>query len=129
MPTKKKRIGFIPREEVMNIIIKLSFENNISNSKVISILVEEALASRGIFNTKTGEEKEIFKRKNILNTYVLKNKNDNKNQVKIDGLDKNTIISNNFTNTKTNNENFNLETYEKFMLFLKYQEMIKKYEK
>ena len=115
MPTKKKRIGFIPREEVMNIIIKLSFENNISNSKVISILVEEALAS--------------FKRKNILNTYVLKNKNDNKNQVKIDGLDKNTIISNNFTNTKTNNENFNLETYEKFMLFLKYQEMIKKYEK
>ena len=52
MPTKKKRVGFIPREEVMRIIDKLSIENNLSNSKIISILVEEALAIRGIFNKK-----------------------------------------------------------------------------
>ena len=50
MPTKKKRVGFIPREEVMKIIDRLSTENNLSNSKVISILVEEALSRRGIFN-------------------------------------------------------------------------------
>ena len=52
MPTKKKRIGFIPREDVMRIIEKLSTENNLSNSKIISILVEEALSIRGIFNKK-----------------------------------------------------------------------------
>ena len=55
MPTKKKRVGFIPREDVMKIIDKLSIENNLSNSKIISILVEEALSTRGIFNKKNGK--------------------------------------------------------------------------
>jgi len=55
MPTKKKRVGFIPREDVMIIIDKLSIENNLSNSKIISILVEEALSSRGIFSKETGK--------------------------------------------------------------------------
>ena len=32
MPTKKKRVGFIPREDVVRIIDKLSIENNLSNS-------------------------------------------------------------------------------------------------
>ena len=54
MPTKKKRVGFIPREDVMRIIDNLSKENNLSNSKIISILVEEALSLRGIFNKKNG---------------------------------------------------------------------------
>ena len=54
MPTKKKRVGFIPREDVMRIIDNLSIENNLSNSKIISILVEEALSTRGIFNKKNG---------------------------------------------------------------------------
>ena len=57
MPTKKKRVGFIPREDVMRIIEKLSIENNLSNSKIISILVEEALSIRGIFNKKNGKTK------------------------------------------------------------------------
>ena len=55
MPTKKKRVGFIPREDVMKIIDKLSTENNLSNSKIISILVEEALSIRGIFNKNNGK--------------------------------------------------------------------------
>ena len=55
MPTKKKRVGFIPREDVMRIIDKLSIENNLSNSKIISILVEEALSIRGIFNKRNGK--------------------------------------------------------------------------
>ena len=56
MPTKKKRVGFIPRDDVMRIIDKLSIENNLSNSKIINILVEEALSIRGIFNKKNGKE-------------------------------------------------------------------------
>ena len=51
MPTKKKRVGFIPREDVMRIIEKLSTENNLSNSKIISILVEEALSIRAVSYT------------------------------------------------------------------------------
>ena len=60
MPTKKKRVGFIPREDVMRIIDKLSIENNLSNSKIISILVEEALSIRGIFNKKNGKASQSY---------------------------------------------------------------------
>ena len=60
MPTKKKRVGFIPREEVMKIIDKLSIENNLSNSKIISILVEEALSIRGIFNKKKAKATQSY---------------------------------------------------------------------
>ena len=60
MPTKKKRVGFIPRDEVMKIIDKLSIENNLSNSKIISILVEEALSKRGIFNRKIGKASQSY---------------------------------------------------------------------
>ena len=60
MPTKKKRVGFIPREDVMRIIDKLSIENNLSNSKIISILVEEALSIRGIFNKNNGKANPLF---------------------------------------------------------------------
>ena len=60
MPTKKKRVGFIPREDVMRIIDKLSIENNLSNSKIISILVEEALSIRGIFNKNNGKATPSF---------------------------------------------------------------------
>ena len=60
MPTKKKRVGFIPRQDVMRIIEKLSIENNLSNSKIISILVEEALSIRGIFNKKNGKLTQLY---------------------------------------------------------------------
>ena len=60
MPTKKKRVGFIPREDVMRIIAKLSIENNLSNSKIVSILVEEALSIRGIFNKKNGKATQSY---------------------------------------------------------------------
>ena len=61
MPTKKKRIGFIPREDVMSLISKMSFENNLSNSKVINILVEEALSKRGLLRLKKEKGKSINK--------------------------------------------------------------------
>ena len=62
MPTKKKRVGFIPRDDVMRIIDKLSIENNLSNSKIISILVEEALSVRGIFNKKNGKVNQSYQK-------------------------------------------------------------------
>ena len=74
MPTKKKRVGFIPRDEVMRIIDNLSIENNLSNSKIISILVEEALSTRGIFNKKNGKVTQSYQLNNsisFLNEHYL----------------------------------------------------------
>ena len=47
MPSNRKRIGFLPSEEVHNIIEKICKDNKFSQSKVTGILVEEALRSRG----------------------------------------------------------------------------------
>ena len=71
MPTKKKRVGFIPREDVMRIIDKLSIENNLSNSKIISILVEEALSIRGIFNKKSGRVTQSYQQSNNDNSKII----------------------------------------------------------
>ena len=48
MPSKRKRIGFLPSEEVHNIIEKLCKDNDFSQSKITGLLVEEALRSRGV---------------------------------------------------------------------------------
>ena len=50
MPTPRKRIGFLPSEEVHEIIEKLCTTNEFSQSKVTGLLVEEALRSRGVLN-------------------------------------------------------------------------------
>ena len=51
MPSHRKRIGFLPSEEVHIIIEKLSTDKNYSQSKVTGILVEEALRSRGFLDS------------------------------------------------------------------------------
>ena len=50
MPSPRKRIGFLPSEEVHVIIEKLCTANEFSQSKVTGLLVEEALRSRGVLN-------------------------------------------------------------------------------
>ena len=50
MPSQRKRIGFLPSEEVHKIIEKLCTANEFSQSKVTGLLVEEALRSRGMLN-------------------------------------------------------------------------------
>ena len=96
MPTKKKRVGFIPRGEVLEIINKLSFESNLSISKIINILVEEALNTRGLFNLKNDRG-------------FNKSSND--------------LIINNYS--MVNEELFDSEIYDKFLLFLQFKEKMK----
>ena len=127
MPTKKKRVGFIPREDVMKIIDKLSLENNLSNSKIISILVEEALSERGIFNKKNGK---------VTHSYQdIKDSSQSLSEDPVDFKDNesftiNTKLRNHKYTGKTNlfkqtnQETFDLQTYKKFLSFLKFQEMI-----
>ena len=98
MPTKKKRVGFIPRQDVMRIIDKLSIENNLSNSKIISILVEEALSKRGIFNKKKGKATQSYLK-------IEDNADD------------------------LSEEHIDMQTYKKFLSFLKFQEMMEEYNK
>jgi len=77
MPSQRKRIGFLPSEEVHEIIEKLCIANEFSQSKVTGLLVEEALRSRGVLNESSCNknfsdadfnslyyERELFSKKN-----------------------------------------------------------------
>ena len=130
MPTKKKRVGFIPREDVMRIIEKLSTENNLSNSKIISILVEEALSMRGIFNKKNGKLTQSYQSNDVNSKNLFDNYGDFTDNSKL-SIDTN--LGNHFIPSKStqlneeNQEAFDLQTYKKFLSFLKFQEMMDKY--
>ena len=131
MPTKKKRVGFIPREDVMRIIDKLSIENNLSNSKIISILVEEALSIRGIFNKKTGKTTQSYiEIQEALEDIPSNSAGPNNNEQ----FTINTKLGNNKNFDKTNlftqkkDETFDSQTYKKFLSFLKFQEMMNEFE-
>ena len=93
MPSQRKRIGFLPREEVQIIIDQICENNKLSQSKVTGILVEEALNYRG----------------------ALKNSINNK----LFGLDcndnKSSLIRNNISNKKTHIDNDNLNLDESYM--------------
>ena len=78
MPSQRKRIGYLPSEEVHEIIDKLCRTNEFSQSKGTGLLVEEALRSRGVLsdsfqNDKTDKikyinysfEQELSSQKNI----------------------------------------------------------------
>ena len=130
MPTKKKRVGFIPREDVMRIIDKLSIENNLSNSKIISILVEEALSMRGIFNKKNGKVTQSYQLNKDNPQNLFDNSDDflDKSKLSIDNNLGNHFIASKSTHlNEENQEAFDLQTYKKFLSFLKFQEMMDKY--
>ena len=129
MPTQKKRVGFIPREDVLKIIKKLSIENNLSNSKIISILVEEALSVRGIFNKKDGKATQLFH----MNSDNSKDFSEQTIHFKDnEKITINTKLRNHkdprdtTVSKKTNQEDFDLQTYQKYLSFLKFQKMMDK---
>ena len=124
MPTKKRRVGFIPRSDVLALINKLSFETNLSNSKIINMLVEEALHKRGMFNIEGGqiyyESLKIPKysgnieKKEILNKefkYNFKNKLQKEQAQNLEEVEEKPL---------------NKEIYAKFLLFLQFQERMEK---
>ena len=57
MPSQRKRIGYLPSEEVHEIIDKLCRANEFSQSKVTGLLVEEALRSRGVLGANFSSKK------------------------------------------------------------------------
>ena len=119
MPTKKRRVGFIPRSKVLEIIDKLSFESNLSNSKIISILVEEALFKRGMltlmetkdYRKNSGFSNNKFMR-NAIATPLLDREDNSDEKAKISPFDENYC-------------SIDPEIYKKFIMFLKFQDKLK----
>ena len=125
MPTKKRRVGFIPRTDVLAIIDKLSNESNLSYSKIINILVEEALFKRRMFKKGTGVLFNEFK-DNGVNTFKEKKEVINK---EFKNKFKNKLQKDEHQNFKeVKEESLDDEIYAKFIMFLQFQERMKKRE-
>ena len=50
MPSIRKRIGYLPSINAQETITKIANKENLSQSKVVGLLVEEALIARGGFD-------------------------------------------------------------------------------
>ena len=70
MENTVKRIGYLPRKRVLEIIDQISKSESISRSKVVGILVEEALDARGIANFGYSN----LSKTNHLNLKIMQNK-------------------------------------------------------
>ena len=79
MPSHRKRIGFLPSEEVHLIIEKISKDHNYSQSKVTGILVEEALKFRGFLNINFTKNSSLIEK--IINNSSKNNKSSFYNEI------------------------------------------------
>ena len=82
MENKVKRIGFLPRKRVLEIIDEISKSESISRSKVVGILVEEALDARGIANfgySNLSKTKSVNS-ENYVEDQIIKNINDSEDE-------------------------------------------------
>ena len=76
MPTPRKRIGYLPSADVQKIIDKICMKNNLSQSKVTGILVEEALKARNLYRLKNNENfKSIDLKDDFYNLNISNNSN------------------------------------------------------
>ena len=67
MPSKRKRIGYLPSLNIQEIITNIANEEKISQSKLVGILVEEALIARGVVDRKNTNELISRRRDSIKN--------------------------------------------------------------
>ena len=97
MDNSVKRIGYLPRKRVLEIIDKISQSESISRSKVVGILVEEALGARGIDNFGFGNKI------NLNNNKVESFSNSVKNNQNVNVADDEFVDDSGYTFSSNNN--------------------------
>ena len=126
MPSTRKRIGYLPSINAQETITKIANKEKLSQSKVVGILVEEALLARGGFDLQNSygliRNKPHVKENNIDNSSL--NHNDLDELISDKGITYNTKKYNynsdfNLSNSK---EKINEELFEQFKQFILFQE-------
>ena len=86
MPSQRKRIGFLPREEVQKIIDQICEQNKLSQSKVTGILVDEALTYRGALNNTMNNKLFELDSNDSESSLISKNISSNKSHIDSDNI-------------------------------------------
>ena len=128
MPSLRKRIGYLPSINAQKTITKIANKEKLSQSKVVGILVEEALMARVAFDHKNSN-------KNTDKSLYSKETKKDKPSFNYNDLDE--LISDKgiIYDTKKYNynsdyilskseENFNEELFEQFKQFILFQKII-----
>ena len=118
MPSHRKRIGFLPSEEIHEIIEKICISNNFSQSKVTGILVEEALMNRGII-------KNSFFDKTLNLNYMKKDLNNSEHDLLNNAPSKNANLS----NKETKDTSEDLKMINDFIEYKFFKKIMNEYNK
>ena len=127
MPSIRKRIGYLPSINAQKTISKIANKEKLSQSKVVGILVEEALIARVGFDLKNSNdqiENNLYCKENNIDNPSFNN-NDFDELISDKGITYNTKKYNDTSHVLSKpKENFNKELFEQFKKFLLFQKMI-----
>ena len=128
MPSRRKRIGYLPSINTKKTITKIANKEKLSQSKVVGILVEEALMARIGFDLKNSTdliENNLYCKENNIDNPSF-NYNDLDELISDKGITYNTKKYSYASDDILfkSKENFNKELFEQFKKFLLFQKMI-----
>ena len=127
MPSTRKRIGYLPSINAQKTITKIASKEKLSQSKVVVLLVEEALMARVGFdlkNTNNLIDKNLYCKENNIDNPSF-HYNDLDELISDKGITynkKNYSYYQDYDLSKSK-ENFNEELFEQFKQFILFQKM------
>lgn len=124
MPSIRKRIGYLPSINAQKTISKIANKENLSQSKVVGILVEEALTARSGFELQSSNDlikKNFYRKENHLDNASI-NHNDVDELISDKGITYNTKKYR-YNSQIDLSESFNEELFEQFKQFILFQKM------
>ena len=127
MPSTRKRIGYLPSINAQETITKIANKEKLSQSKVVGMLVEEALKARGrldLLNSNDLIRKNLYFNDNNMDNSLL-SFSDLDELISDKGVTYNTkkYDYNSEINSTETREKINEELFEQFKQFILFQKM------
>ena len=127
MPSTRKRIGYLPSINAQETITKIANKEKLSQSKVVGMLVEEALKARGrldLLNSNDLIRKNLYFKDNNMDNSLL-SFSDLDELISDKGVTYNTkkYDYNSEINSTETREKLNEELFEQFKQFILFQKM------
>ena len=127
MPSIRKRIGYLPSINIKEIITNIAKKEKLSQSKVVGILVEEALLARVELDHQISNDqirKKLYRKENSIDNSSLKY-NDLEEFISDKGVtyNTNTYKYNSKIKLSELGEAFNAELFEQFKQFILFQKI------
>ena len=128
MPSTRKRIGYLPSINIQEIISNIANKEKLSQSKVVGILVEEALIARGLWDRQNSNN--LTKKSSLNNETKMNNLYSKYNELDELISDKGIIYNTKRYTIKSDNsssineEDYNEDLFKQFKQFILFKKMI-----